>query len=318
MADSFDEVLGVFDGVRDPSNLRRVIGVLGDDLGNLEQVHKPLVLEDLHALLVHDQNAVNRAVHLCLKKRRLPPQLLFRPLVVEHFDMKRVVALLQLAGAPGNHLFELRAGAFLVFNIGACADPLHNLPLFVAPRRSTSKKPTVSSVRSALETVFDLVVFPRGERMCPAFDAGLEVLWMHDRSPAPVFRLFEGEAGVIEPHPVVIIDAAIRPRGPDDQWHGVGQEAVALGACAHEGGDFGLLQFLLDPASLRDVLGHDDDPDHLPVLVAVGYFVRLNPQLPAVRRSNGFDSPQFGRSRANDFQIIRVQPSRIQWQNFES
>ena len=82
---------------------------------------------------------------------------------------------------------------------------------------------------------------------------------MQHRVPTPVLRLREREARVIEPRLVKVIDAAIRPRGPDHLRHGIGEEAVALRAFAHSGGDLCLLQLLLDPASLAEVGGDQTD-----------------------------------------------------------
>src|SRR5688572_2481675 len=97
--------------------------------------------------------------------------------------------------------------------------------------------PAVSAVGSPLKTVFDFVVFSRSERVRPSFDAALEVIRMQHLPSTPALRLLEREARVIEPRLVVVIETAIRPRGPDDLRHAVGEKAVALlarpqGGCA--------------------------------------------------------------------------------------
>src|SRR5665213_1181745 len=98
---------------------------------------------------------------------------------------------------------------FLVINICACSNPLHDLSICITTGRSAAQKPAVSSVRRPLETIFDLIVFPGGKRAGPSVNAELEVIRMHHRAPAPVLRLRKRESGVIKPGLVVVIETAI-------------------------------------------------------------------------------------------------------------
>ena len=57
---------------------------------------------------------------------------------------------------------ERLLAAFGVVDVSASTDPLHDLALLIAHRQRATEMPAVGAVGSALETVFDLVVFPRG------------------------------------------------------------------------------------------------------------------------------------------------------------
>ncbi len=92
-------------------------------------------------------------------------------------------------------------------------------------------EPAVGAVLR-LEAILDLVAAAGLDRLVPAIEAALQVIGMQDNLPAPVPAFLEGEAGVLEPALVEVLDAAVGLGGPDHLGHGVGEEGVAVESLA--------------------------------------------------------------------------------------
>ena len=89
--------------------------------------------------------------------------------------------------------------------------------------------PAIGAIGGTLETVLRLVIASGLKRVGPILDRVLQVVRVQHRLPAPVLGLFERHAAVVEPALVVIIQVAVRPGGPDDLRHGLGEETVSIG-----------------------------------------------------------------------------------------
>src|ERR1700676_2251586 len=119
---------------------------------------------------------------------------------------------------------------FLVIYVGAGAHPLDDLALLISQWKGTSDMPAINTVRCALEPVFNLIIAASRECFRPALNAILEVVRVQHMLPAPVLRLLDSHAGVVEPALVIVVEIPVRFCRPNNLRHRIGEEAVALGA----------------------------------------------------------------------------------------
>src|SRR5580700_5011612 len=118
---------------------------------------------------------------------------------------------------------DLGLGAFVIFDVGAGAEPAHHRSLRVANRARPPQMPAIGVVRSTSKAIQYLQRFASGQRMRPQIDEVPEVVRVQDRRPTPVPGLRDGHSRVVVPPPIVVVEVSVRSRRPDDLRHRVGK-----------------------------------------------------------------------------------------------
>ncbi len=136
------------------------------------------------------------------------------------------------------------ARAFLVVDVRAGAEPLHDPVVQVAHRQRSAQVPAVGAVRAAPQPVFHLENLAGSQALPPSFQAALRVVGMHDGRPAPGQAVLVRHARVLVKTAVEIFHGPVGFRHPDHLRHAVGGETVALDRA---------LQFIGGLASLFDL-----------------------------------------------------------------
>ncbi len=184
-------------------------------------------------------------------------------------------AFAQVESALEAEIFLLQ---FLIVDVGAGADPLHDAALGVAARQGEAEMPAVLFVAGAPQAVLELERFAGFHRRLPAVDEELRLVLMHDaahRLVAQQADLRGVEPGVLHPARVDVLEFSVGRGRPDDVRHGVREEVVALGGLGQR---LGRAPLRIDVARAAD---HAHDPAlfvahgladvHHPAIGAVGH-----------------------------------------------
>src|SRR5882672_1704075 len=128
---------------------------------------------------------------------------------------------------------------------------------------------------------------------------------MQDRTPAPTFRLCERHPGVVKPTSIVVVEPAVRPRGPDDLRHRISHlPKVFFGHV-----QTGVLQRLFPHIALTENAG-DNQEEHFeehptrmfecaPITGAKNAVYGLGPEHPAKKMIRSY----YQRGRDQDFPV---------------
>src|SRR5271165_4794767 len=95
-------------------------------------------------------------------------------------------------------------------------EPLGYSPFLVAQGFRSCEEPTVHTVGSPFEAIFDLDWFTALQRPRPQSGDSFQVIRMNHRGPAGTLRLFESHPREIQPELVGEVDPPVRPSCPDD------------------------------------------------------------------------------------------------------
>ena len=150
------------------------------------------------------------------------------------------------------------AGALLVVDVRAGAEPLDDAAVGVAHGHGAAQVPAVHAVAPAADAHLGVERLAGFHRAAHAFVRARLVVGMHGGQPAVLLEFLDGQAGVLVEAAVEVVDGAVGLGGPDDLGHAVGHEPVAadrarefvLGALAQVhlpleraagGGDLGVL-----------------------------------------------------------------------------
>src|SRR4051812_6517691 len=63
-------------------------------------------------------------------------------------------------------------------NVGACAEPIHDLAAVVVIRQGAAEKPSIDSVRCSFQSELNFVRRARAESLGPGVVGPLHVIWM--------------------------------------------------------------------------------------------------------------------------------------------
>src|SRR5262245_40338675 len=122
----------------------------------------------------------------------------------------------------GEQLFALGFGRLAVMNIGRSPDPLHNPAPLVADCSRARQVPAVLAVLAA-KAVLDLERLTRPARLLEPASRVFTVVGVNRLHPLASDGLLNGNANIIDPALIAIIDHPIRGAGVNDLGHGVGE-----------------------------------------------------------------------------------------------
>src|SRR4029077_16407520 len=80
-------------------------------------------------------------------------------------------------------------------------------------RSSTEKKPTIRAIETT-ESCFNFTRLTSSQNGLPKIDKYFQVVRVKGSGPAPITRLFGGEAGIVKPALIEEVSRAVRTSGP--------------------------------------------------------------------------------------------------------
>ena len=134
----------------------------------------------------------------------------------------------KFAGPLEHQPFEQFRLPALVVDVGRYPDPLDDRAGFVAQRGSSNQVPAVCAVGAALQSVLDFQPFSVLYGFRPPRGFGLPLGRVNHLKPPPTAGLFVGQAGVIEPALIEIMNGPAGIRHPDFLGDRLGQQPESL------------------------------------------------------------------------------------------
>src|SRR5262245_12079596 len=120
----------------------------------------------------------------------------------------------------GEQLLAFGFGLLAVMNICRGSAPLDDLAPPVTDWDRACQVPTILAVFAA-KTELDLVKPPDLDRLCPLPPHALKVVGMKRLHPSGSLGPLPGDACILFPSPIDIIDHSVGAAGVKDLWHGV-------------------------------------------------------------------------------------------------
>src|ERR1700674_3649304 len=98
----------------------------------------------------------------------------------------------------------------------------------VVERRSrTEKKPTIQTIETA-QASFNFTWLAGSQNGSPVIHKSVQVVRVKGNRPAPITRLFDREAGIVEPALIEEVSGAVRTSGPRERGDRVNHKANVL------------------------------------------------------------------------------------------
>src|SRR5258707_706270 len=92
-------------------------------------------------------------------------------------------------------------GALPVVDVGVRSEPLDNHSLVVERRSRPEEKPAIHAIE-APEASFNFTWLASSQNGSPVIDKPFQIVRVQGNGPAPITRLFDREAGKVEPAPI--------------------------------------------------------------------------------------------------------------------
>ena len=141
----------------------------------------------------------------------------------EHPQAFQFLAFLELAFQQP--LLLLRP--FLVLDVRASAEPLDDLAARVSQRQGTGQEPAILP-GLATQALLDLVLLAGVRRPPPCRHRRGPVVGMQGRRPAVALDLLLGQARIVQPAGIAVVDETVRQARPDQLRHHLGQKPKTL------------------------------------------------------------------------------------------